>query len=157
MLNFNHEPIAPNERPDAVSWCLKFADVWSERDRITDIDVRSLLPGTTLIVDTRNSSYRVATRGEWGGNVLVQGGSFFREETKARVAGSTARGSAIKIGWICVGLRMEISVGRRRFVTSPVQSIRVESFQPRLGLDWSHDGYGNDESCGAERKRSHCD
>jgi len=127
MLNFNGECIAPNGRPDAASWCLKFADVSWERNRISDIDVRSLPAGTALTVDTRNSSYRVVTRGECSGNAWVQGGPFFREETRACVAGSTAGGSSIKVGWICTGLRLEISVGPRRFVTSPVRSIRVEA------------------------------
>jgi hypothetical protein len=130
MLNSNDEFVAPHERPDAASWCLRFADVSWVRNRITDIDLRSLPPGTAVIVDTRNSRYSVTTGAEWGGTALVQGGSFFPEETWARVTGSTAGGSSIKIGWICTGLRLEIAVGRRRFVTSPVRSIRVEAFQP---------------------------
>jgi hypothetical protein len=130
MLNFNGELIAPNERPDAASRCSRCAVVSSERDTITGVDVRTLPPGTALLFDTRNSSYRLTKRGGWGARALVQGGSFFREETTARVAGSTAGGSSIKMGWICIGLRLEILVGRGRFVTSPVRSIRVEAFRP---------------------------
>jgi hypothetical protein len=130
MLNVNGEPIAPNERPDAASWALRSADVSTESNRITSVDIRSLPPGTALIVDTRHSSYRLVKLGGWGGKALVQGGSFFGEETEALVAGSTAGGSSIKIGWIGVGLRLEVLVGRRRFVTSPVRSIEVEASQP---------------------------
>jgi hypothetical protein len=114
-----------------LSWqrgqCLRFTDVASEGSRITAIDLRSLPPDTALTIDTRHTSYRVVKGAGWGGRALVQGGAFFCDETEARVDGSTAGGSLIKIGWICVGLRLEISVGRRRFVTSPVRSIRVEA------------------------------
>ena len=125
MLNSNGEPVAAHEQFDAASQCFRFADVSSEGDRATGIDLRSLPPGTALTIDTCHSRYRLVKVGG-GARVLVQGGAFFSDETEARVDGSTAGGSLIKIGWICVGLRLEIAVGRRRLVTSPVRSIRVE-------------------------------
>jgi hypothetical protein len=130
MLNSNHELIAAHEQPDAASRALGLVDVSSEGDIITGIDLRSLPPGTTLTIDTRNSRYHLTKLEGSGGHVMVQGGSFLSERTKARVDGSTAGGSLIKIGWIGMGLHLEISVGRRRFVTSPVRSIRVEAFAP---------------------------
>ena len=88
----------------------------------TAIDVRSLPSGTELVVETRNTQYRLLVLdGRW--NVLVQGGRHFRDATAARVEGSTFGGSLLKLGWITIGLFLEISVGGRRITTSRVRSI----------------------------------
>jgi hypothetical protein len=83
-----------------------------------------------LLVRTRNSVYRlIVTRDT---EVTVQGGDFFVHPTAAFVDGSGFGGSLIKIGWIGVGLRMEIRVADRRIVTSPVRSIARHVSGPRL-------------------------
>jgi hypothetical protein len=153
MLNSNGDLVARYEQPDAASRCLGLSDVSFENRRITGVDLRSVPPGTTLIIETRNSCYRVVALGGSDDNALVQGGAFFREETRARVEGATAGRSPIKAGWICIGLRLEISVGCRRFVTSPVRSISVEACPPtesRLERE-----YENHESCRVQGERSH--
>ena len=38
-------------------------------------------------------------------------------------------GSAVKIGWILVGLRMEFSVGTRRITSSTVHSVAMDPDQ----------------------------
>jgi hypothetical protein len=88
------------------------------------VDLRSLPPGTELVVDTRNSRYRLVML-EDGLNALVQGGPYFAQETVARVEGSILRGSLLKIGWIGLGLCLEISACGQRIVTSCVRSIRI--------------------------------
>lgn len=88
------------------------------------VDLRSLPPGTELVVDTRNSCYRVVML-EDGLNALVQGGQYFGQETVARIEGSIVRGSLLNIGWIDLGLHLEISACGRRIVTSRVRSIRI--------------------------------
>lgn len=88
------------------------------------VDLRSLPPGTELVVDTRNSRYRLVML-EDGPNVLVQGGPYFGQETVARVEGSIVRGSLLKIGWIGLGLCLEMSARGQRIVTSCVRSIRI--------------------------------
>jgi hypothetical protein len=130
MINSNGDVVVPQQQPEMGPWCLGLSDIVSEEDRITGIDLRALPPDTTLVVETRNSTYRLGTLGESDTNVWIQGGAFFRDRTRARVEGATDGGSPIKIGWICVGLRLEISVGRRHLVTSPVQSISVEASSP---------------------------
>jgi len=45
---------------------------------------------------------------------------------EATVSGSTFGGCMLKLGWLGVGLRMEIYANGQRTVTSPVQSLRVE-------------------------------
>jgi hypothetical protein len=83
--------------------------------------------GSTLVVTTRNSCYRLELVDPDNRRVLVEGGKLFPEPTAARLEGSTAGGSIVKTGWIGVGLRLELWVGIRRIVTSPVRAI---SYQP---------------------------
>ena len=96
------------------------------------IAVQSLAPGTTLIVGTRNSQYRLIVLNDERRGVLVQGGAFFPDATAAHLQGSSAGGSLVKTGWIGVGLRMELLVGPRRIITSPVRSVTIEHLPPRL-------------------------
>jgi hypothetical protein len=91
------------------------------------IDVGSLLPGTEMIVDTRNSRYRLVILEGTVGAAQVMGGRYFPQETTARIEGSTLRGSPLKIGWVGRGLCLELSAGGKRIVTSRVRSIRLAS------------------------------
>lgn len=88
------------------------------------VNVRALDPLTTLSVQTCNSTYRLVVSD--GDRVLVQGGRFFPEPTRARLAGSGFGGSLLKLDWIGVGLRVELNVGDQRIVTSPVRRILRE-------------------------------
>jgi len=90
------------------------------------VAIQSLEPGTTLIVQTRNSEYRVVVLDSADLDVTVTGGQLFRDATRVRLNGATIHGSLLKIGWIGVGLRVEMSVDGRRIVTSPVRSITIE-------------------------------
>lgn len=83
--------------------------------------VRDLEPLTTLLVRTCNSRYRITVSSNAA--IFVQGGHFFPEPTTARLEGSSAGGSFLKVAWIGIGLRMEISAGGQRIVTSPVRTI----------------------------------
>jgi len=104
------------------------ADVLPQGGQVTDIDLRSLPPGTELCVDTRNSRYRLVMLDGSGCNALVQGGRYFSQETEARIDGSTLGGSVLKAGWICLRLCLEFSVRGKRMVTSRVRAINVEPF-----------------------------
>jgi hypothetical protein len=57
--------------------------------------------------------------------VVIRGGQFFPEKTAARLAGSSLRGSFLKVGGIYVGFSMEIVAAGKSVVTSTVRSIRV--------------------------------
>jgi hypothetical protein len=83
--------------------------------------LRDLEPLTSLIVHTRNSRYHLVI--SRGADVVIQGGSFFPEPTAARLDGSSLGSSFLKIGWIGVGLRMEICARGQRIVTTAVRSI----------------------------------
>ena len=80
----------------------------------------------TIHVRTRNSAYEIFLLDPNSGRAIVRGGEYFAEPVEATVSGSSFGGCMLKMGWIGVGLRMEIYVNGQRTVTSPVQSLRVE-------------------------------
>ena len=50
--------------------------------------------------------------------LLVQGGKFFRERTRACLSGSTFGGSCLKLGWVGLGLHLEFHAGDQWVITS---------------------------------------
>ena len=92
------------------------------------VHLRDLPPMTTLLVRTRNSEYQIVVSS--GDDVLVRGGQFFPSLTEARFSGASVGGSFLKVGWIGVGLRMEILADGRRIVTSPVYDIATSDATP---------------------------
>ncbi len=80
----------------------------SRTDGIGLIDVDAF---TTLVVRTDNSVYRITILTPHLREVLVQGGKFFPERTRACLSGSNFGGSCLKIGW--VGLGLHLGVPRR--------------------------------------------
>jgi energy-converting hydrogenase Eha subunit F len=98
-------------------------------ESVRGVNVRSLEPLTRVIVKTCNSEYRLIVSSD--GGVLVQGGRFFERPTEAVLEGATLNGGLLKIGWIAIGMRMEIRDDSRRIVTSPVCQIATdEGFSP---------------------------
>ena len=138
MFNLRDEPGAANEMVtlgdgrEPASQCADFA---RQRDRVTGIDLRSLPAGTAVVVDTRNSRYRFVMLDGSGRHALVEGGHYFPQETTARVEGSTLGGSLLQVGWIGLGLFLELSFGGKRIITSRVRSISVPK--------GSHDEHGS--------------
>lgn len=90
------------------------------------IDFQSLDAGTTVHVHTKYSSYCLVVTDPENASALVTGGQLFPESTPVRVEGATAGGSAIKAGWIGVGLRLEMLNQTNRVTTSVVQSVTVQ-------------------------------
>jgi hypothetical protein len=116
-------------------------------DGVTEIS--PLLEGVTLMaleacdtirVRTRNSDYEIFLLDPKSGRALVRGGEYFPEPVEATVSGSTFGGCMLKLGWLGVGLQMEIYVNGKRTVTSPVQSLRVER------IDFGSDQFDSIES-----------
>jgi hypothetical protein len=95
------------------------------------IAIDALEVGTTLVVRTRRSEYRLIVLDGPPHTLLVQGGLLLTEPTEACLQGSSAGGSYVKTGWIGVGLCVEILAGGKRIVTSRVQDITIESVPPR--------------------------
>ena len=70
------------------------------------------------------SRYRIIVRRDT--SAIVQGGRFFPDATPGRIDGSGFGGSFLKVGWIGIGLRMEIFADGRRIITSPVRDISIQ-------------------------------
>jgi hypothetical protein len=90
------------------------------------IDFQTLDAGATVHVHTRYSSYRLVVTDPENGGALITGGRLFPESTPIRIEGATAGGTAIKSGWIGVGLRLEMFNLMNRITTSIVRSVSIE-------------------------------
>jgi len=88
------------------------------------ISLRDVEPLSTIVVHTHNSCYRILITHDT--TAIVRGGAFFPEPTPARIDGCGFGGTLLKVGWIGVGLRMEIFSNGRRIVTSPVRDITLD-------------------------------
>ncbi len=97
----------------------------SQADGIGLIDVDAF---ATLVVRTDNSVYRITILTPHLREVLVQGGKFFPERTRACLSGSNFGGSCLKMGWVGLGLHMEFHAGGQWIITSHVRAIAVERF-----------------------------
>ncbi len=89
------------------------------------VDLTDMDAFTTLVVRTDNSVYRITILRPHTREVLVQGGKFFTERTRACLSGSSFGGSCLKLGWVGVGLRMEFHFDDQWIITSHIRSITV--------------------------------
>jgi hypothetical protein len=97
-------------------------------DDAAGVDIRALRPGTTVIVETDNSRYRFVTLLD-PSTLVVKGGAMFPEQAIVQLIGATI-GSNVRVGWIVVGLRMEMYLGRMCIRSSAVRSVTVERVPP---------------------------
>jgi hypothetical protein len=105
------------------------SDSWDNLMKISaglpGITLESLAPFDSLRVTTLNSDYQIFLLDPRTGRALVEGGCF-PEPVEAVVNGSNFGGSTLKVGWIGIGLRLEMWVDNRLVSTSPVQSFYVQ-------------------------------
>lgn len=97
---------------------------------VTGVDLSDLPRGTELLVETRNSQYRLVLLDDRGRNALIEGGRHFREWTEVQINGSMCGESLPRVGWIGLGLSLELTVHGMRLLTSRVRSIRIEPSPP---------------------------
>jgi len=100
-------------------------DAWSGRPWKDGVQLDHLRELDELSIRTRNHVYRIVAIAPARGEVLVQGGRFFTERTRAHLAGCSLGGSFLKARGIYVGYRMEILVGLETIITSDVQSVQI--------------------------------
>jgi hypothetical protein len=87
------------------------------------LQVPDLAPLDRLVVRTCNHVYELIVLEPWRAAVLVRGGAYFPEFTRASVAGSSAGGGFLKLHGIYVGFRLELYTGSQAIITSPVRAI----------------------------------
>jgi hypothetical protein len=96
---------------------------WSGREWSAGVQVDSLPPLEELVVRTRNTTYTITVLSPQTGEVIVRGGHFFPQPTRARVTGASLGGTFLKIRGIYVGFAIELWHDGETIVTSSVRSI----------------------------------
>jgi hypothetical protein len=96
-----------------------------ESNEKSGLDIYGLDAGSTLIVKTRHSCYRL-TVVDGSRQLVLAAGGIFPEPTIVRLSGATFGGSTLKVGWILVGLRIEFGLGTKQITSSAVQSVEIE-------------------------------
>lgn len=91
-----------------------------------DVILDNLEPFDTILLQTHNSDYRILLLDPKTGRALVEGGAYIVEPTEALVRGSSVVGEPFKGGTISAGSRLEMWVGERAFLTSPVKTFFVK-------------------------------
>jgi hypothetical protein len=110
-------------------WCPSVArlDCWADYDWSNGLQIESAEELIPIYVRTRNTLYEIVVLASRTREILVRGGRFFPECTRAVLAGSSLGGTFLKIGGIYVGFRMELHCWPERIVTSPVISVGLMS------------------------------
>jgi hypothetical protein len=88
------------------------------------ISIDEIETGATVVVRTFHSTYHLVVFSRTERTVLASGGAF-PEETPVVLQGATTGGNLVRTGWIGVGLRLELTDGERRVITSRVRSIDI--------------------------------
>ena len=102
-------------------------DTWSRRAWTDGVQIDRLQMLDVLAVRTRNSLYEITIVSGEPGAVVVRGGQFFPEPTRAILAGASLGGSFLKQHGIYIGFRMEILHEGQYIITTDVQSIKLSA------------------------------
>lgn len=97
--------------------------------------LQNLTSFDTVLVRTANSVYRILLLDPKTGRALVEGGSYLLEPSEALVRGSAVPGTAFEGGTVGVGARLEIWVGEKVFLTSPIVSVEVNHNLPAESVE----------------------
>ena len=98
---------------------------------VAGVDLAELEPLTIVLVWTWHSVYRIVV--VEGHEVLLQGGPFFSDFTRAHLDGASTGGRALKAGWI-VGHLMALRISGQVILTSPVVAVATQG----LGMPLVH-------------------
>ena len=100
-------------------------DTWSGHEWTNGLQIDRMRDLETLTVKTENSTYEITILCGHKGEVLVRGGKFFPEFTRAQLAGCSLGGSFLKMRGVYIDFKMEFYWYQKRIITSYVQSIDV--------------------------------
>jgi hypothetical protein len=96
---------------------------WAQHDWGDGVQLETLAPLQRFEVWTRNSLYQITVLSPMTGDVLVRGGRFFPETTRATLAGCSLGGSFLKVHAVHPGFSMELLRDGQPIITTRVQSI----------------------------------
>jgi hypothetical protein len=96
---------------------------WSNHEWAGGVDFTALAGLEQFAVRTRNTTYEITVLSPATGEVLVRGGRFFPEHTRAQFAGCSLGGSFLKVRSIHAGFLMEFVHDGQRIVTTRVKEI----------------------------------
>ncbi len=91
------------------------------------LELATLARFDTIIVRTTNSEYRIVLLDPVTGHALLEGDRHITAPVEGKVMGSSFGDMLPRVGWICVGHRMEVCANDVYLRTSSVQSFSVES------------------------------
>ncbi len=102
----------------------------AEMERNGGIWLKDVAEGQTVLVQTANTLYTLVNHGDhW----TAQGGSRFERPRIVNINGSTFGGSMIRVGFIGIGMYLELSMpgdrddgGERGTITSPIVSAEIK-------------------------------
>jgi len=96
---------------------------WSDQHWRAGVDLAGLAGLEQFTVRTKNTTYEITVLSPAAGEVMVRGGRFFPEHTRAQLTGCSLGGSFIKLRTIHPGFLMEFLHAGRRIVTTRVKEI----------------------------------
>jgi hypothetical protein len=99
-------------------------DAWVGRPWVDGMQVDALHDLDLLLVRTMNTVYDITVVTARTGEVIVRGGRFFPQPTRAVILGSSLGGAFLKLRGIYCGFALEVYASGTRIVTSAVQSVR---------------------------------
>jgi len=98
---------------------------WSNKEWTNGVQINALSALDNLSVETEHHSYKITIIDPNTAEVMIRGGEIFPEASVAQVSGASIGGSFLKLHGIYVGFKIELRVGRRRIITSPVRRIAL--------------------------------
>jgi hypothetical protein len=123
VINHTHNQPTSSHRDesDAEHWVNP-----ADHDHMNSVAMRELVPGTSMRLDTANSSYHIKVLDGRTGAARIQGGSLFHDEADVWIDGSTHNGVDLHAGWIDVDRRLVFTLSDRRGMTSRIRAITVD-------------------------------
>ena len=128
----DHAPDSANDKPYSSDMVPRASmlDVWSADPWVNGAQIDDLEIFQRVHVRTCYSLYEITVIDGRHGEILIRGGLYVPEFTRAHLCGATMGGSFCKMRGIYPGFNMEFSYIRGRIITtSTVQTVAI--FSPR--------------------------
>jgi hypothetical protein len=85
-----------------------------------------LLPGTVVMVQTKNTRYRFVVTDGRARRISISGGKLFPQSTDVQLLGALDGDEGLKAGWIVEGLPLQMITVHGPVITSVVESVEVD-------------------------------